>query len=1018
MAQGARNRVPGNSPQRQICVVTSDSSLETHHAQERQLSSAELSVFEQLTPASTAVLSRAIQEGLFAASHTTPQNVSPSPRESSPPRQCPNASQPLYSGTHTNVGRPARTGTSETRRTVCPATPEYRIPVGRPGPPVIRVQRPTEPIPEVYEDYQTPVANIDYYDNQLPLPCSPGTDEGAIYNPRGLGIRAPSTSASGRSPQNPPAVNILSRKLPAAIMPIAKCTNDGTPADYGRNKRSEQVRSPRARNAYREMPAPDYSISEYSRPSVQPNLPCPSTSGSSARRNTAVNQLGPCVFDHTRSTTRVRRESPEIAVNQPKIEVCHTSEDKGHHISPDRVKRTPVTSIQFRKVRVQPSKQELIEVFSASSEPTTSPQRGRSPAHTCGQPPMRHRQSFSSQTPQRPQQICEESGDKARSQMVERGPEVTRRLPLHAIGDVTSRIERAPQSKSAASSSPCSCPCPCPCSSPPGTTQSCPQQDRGKQPAEELSSGKSRVPSSRSPAENFPGYIVRRSPSPSRARPPCPQHQPRSQAICGGPGNVLEESSRSIGDLVTEKSRCDSPQRECGCREICPATESSRSQPGGSRAPSPARRVCSDGSPSTSQSPPDGNTPWIVVDQLIEALQDFLSSVPATTSSEQESPECEEIIEQQFADLLNANLLENEPECQPGQFLNSDDHAILRETTAALLAQLRTARVASQEPPVECPETATERKMDYLQVPGVKKSKHTKDKGTLAQEENVCPPCPPNSPSEPELDKPNIFKSIAKKISVTMDILSKLVHGRESPAVCGPKDTDKDTNPCAKVFSKKPHASCPLPKKKDDVDLPESYKACAYAKKCGRIQFDKHDHCNAVSTTTASRQLQIKELVMDNYCPGAIQETIDGAEDFNAVAFELARVPCVIDKNAYPSPPKEEPLSIIEAFLMRIDMEREGLKKGLKEDASEDEVKSALKKHFATEHNPTDLNASINSLLLAEMLTDVAVAKASKIITFEVDVQKWASAIPNKPNIKLVTYTATTTPLVLDLTSD
>lgn len=76
---------------------------------------------------------------------------------------------------------------------------------------------------------------------------------------------------------------------------------------------------------------------------------------------------------------------------------------------------------------------------------------------------------------------------------------------------------------------------------------------------------------------------------------------------------------------------------------------------------------------------------------------------------------------------------------------------------------------------------------------------------------------------------------------------------------------------------------------------------------------------------------------MDNYCPGAIQEAIDGKEDFNAVAFELARVPCTIDEKACTNAPAEEPLSIIEAFVMRIDIEREGMKKGLKKDASEEE---------------------------------------------------------------------------------
>lgn len=70
---------------------------------------------------------------------------------------------------------------------------------------------------------------------------------------------------------------------------------------------------------------------------------------------------------------------------------------------------------------------------------------------------------------------------------------------------------------------------------------------------------------------------------------------------------------------------------------------------------------------------------------------------------------------------------------------------------------------------------------------------------------------------------------------------------------------------------------------------------------------------------------------------------------------------------------------------------------------------------------------------MAEALTDVAIAKvccqqltmscsfsficflnqASKTVTFEADVQKWASSIPDNPNIKLVSYTATTKPVIL-----
>lgn len=63
-------------------------------------------------------------------------------------------------------------------------------------------------------------------------------------------------------------------------------------------------------------------------------------------------------------------------------------------------------------------------------------------------------------------------------------------------------------------------------------------------------------------------------------------------------------------------------------------------------------------------------------------------------------------------------------------------------------------------------------------------------------------------------------------------------------------------------------------------------------------------------------------LVRDTYCPGLIQDTMDGAENFNNFAFKMAL-------GYYPSdkpkgcPPTDEPFSYLQAFAMRIDIERE-----------------------------------------------------------------------------------------------
>uniref|UniRef100_A0A1B0BQY8 Uncharacterized protein n=1 Tax=Glossina palpalis gambiensis TaxID=67801 RepID=A0A1B0BQY8_9MUSC len=1101
MGQGTRSRAAGGSPQRKDnCVVDNDTTVEVHNSPGRQLTAEELRIFDMATPQT--------------ASRNSPVNMSPPSRDSSPPRQCPKASYPIYNATRTNLGRPARMGTPQTRRNASITTPEDRSQIDRaiPATPVQSSE---------YGNYNTPMANIDYYGRQQASSCPPGRGGRAAYRPHIAGVKTASMSSGGRGrPLAPPAgYGSLSKKLLPAIMPAAKSSKLETPTNY------DQVVAARARNVYGE--AADYPKSSQE---------CPSPSGMTPRRSAAMRNLGECVFGHTTSMTTVKSDSPLTpgARGQIPYNVYHRSQGKKYYTPTDG---PPVTSVQCRTVRVKPPSQPLIELYSGSMDaqpalpqvPNYNPlQPGRSPAHTPGQTPMRLMVPTSAQTlqtPQRPQPYYEESGDKSRSQTGERGPcpGLARRQPLQAIG--------APQNKSAVSILYIILYClqkvktshvqtnsrPSPCPLPQGPTQSRPQEDRGRQPAIEFSSDKPREQSSgRTPKENYAGQIVRRSPSPPRSAPTCPQTQlpiyegagdkTRSQSALRALEIVLAEPSRSISDFVTEKSRGASPQREPGRSEASPAAASPINQAGSSKASSPANKANPDNPPSRSESPNGNNTGWIVADQLIGALEDFINFMPPISSTDelkicpqpsdqparetpvlrgrsreaQEDPSsnfcpnvrgayeepsgpydvdqgatgCEEMIEQRIAGLRNLPLLEDDPVYHLGRTLNTDEHIILDEILEDEIRELPryqpwphpmpqliiSETEISYHPNAECLENAPEQQMAYLQMSpdqSPKKERRTEDKSTLAQAENVCAPCPSRTPSEQELDKPNIFKSIAKKIGITMEILSKLIHGRQSSAMGGTtaesssqanQSKPEDSKSCGNVFSKKPHASCPIAKKKgpnirnlyteeepdDDVELPESYKACANAKKCGRIKFDKFDHCDDVAVATATRQIQIKELVMDNYCPGAIQEAVDGKEDFNAVAFELARVSCAIDEKTCTNAPAEEPLSIIEAFLMRIDLEREGMKKGLKKDASEEEIKTTLRKYFESEHNPTDLNSSINSLLMAEALTDVAIAKASKTVTFEADVQKWASSVPDNPNVKLVSYTATTNPVILE----
>uniref|UniRef100_A0A1A9V4I5 Uncharacterized protein n=1 Tax=Glossina austeni TaxID=7395 RepID=A0A1A9V4I5_GLOAU len=951
MGQGARSRAVGSSPQRKDnCVVGNDTTIESRNSPGRKLTPEELRVFDMASPQ--------------AASRNASANMPPPSRDSSPPRQSPKASYPIYNATRTNLGRPARMGTPQTRRNASLPTPEDRTPV-------------------TYGSYNIPMANIDYYGRQPASSCPPGRGGRPAYRPHIAGAKAPSISSSGRVRLLPPATGYgaLAKKLPPAIMPVAKSSKIETPTSY------DQVVAARARNVYGE--APDYPKSPQE---------CPSPSGMTPRRSATTRNLGECVFGHTTSTTTVRSDSPLIpgARGQAPYNVVHTSQNKKYYTPPDG---PPVTSVQCRTVRVKPPTQPLIELFSGSTAQPPLPQPGRSPALTPGQTPIRLMLPTAAQAPQRSQPYYEESGGKSRSQTGERGtcPGLARRQPLQAIG--------APQGKSGTS------PRPSPCPIPLGTTQSRPQEDRGRQPAIEFSSDKPREQSSgRAPNENYGGYIVRRSPSPPRSALSCPRKQlptfegagdkSRSQSALRALEIVLAEPSRSIGDFVTAKSRGASPQREAGRSEASPAAPSPINQAGSSKASSPANKASPDNAPSRPLKTPQPEYESPV-------LRGRSREAQADPSSQQAS-ECEEMIEQRIADLRSLPLLEDDPVYHLGRTLNTDEHIILDEILEDEIREIPgyqhwphpmpqimiSETEISYHPSPESGETAPEKPMAYLQIlPGQtpRKERRTEDKSTLAQAENVSAPAPTTRPAEQELDKPNIFKSIVKKIGITMEILSKLIHGRQAG------DSSSQTN-----------------KPDDDVELPESYKACANAKKCGRIKFDKFNHCDDVAVNTATRQMQIKELVMDNYCPGAIQEAIDGKEDFNAVAFELARVPCTIDEKACTNAPAEEPLSIIEAFAMRIDIEREGMKKGLKKDASEEEIKSSLRKYFESEHNPTDLNTSINSLLMAEALTDVAVAKASKTVTFEADVQKWASSVPDNPNIKLVSYTATTKPVTLE----
>lgn len=83
-----------------------------------------------------------------------------------------------------------------------------------------------------------------------------------------------------------------------------------------------------------------------------------------------------------------------------------------------------------------------------------------------------------------------------------------------------------------------------------------------------------------------------------------------------------------------------------------------------------------------------------------------------------------------------------------------------------------------------------------------------------------------------------------------------------------------------------------------------------------------------LSSTAEERYIQrtntlfFNALVMDQGCPGIIQSSLDGVEDFNAYAFDIAFAGSIPEK-PYPI----DPITMLEAIKLRIDYEREEIRK-------------------------------------------------------------------------------------------
>ncbi|XP_054736284.1 uncharacterized protein LOC129243148 isoform X1 [Anastrepha obliqua] len=158
------------------------------------------------------------------------------------------------------------------------------------------------------------------------------------------------------------------------------------------------------------------------------------------------------------------------------------------------------------------------------------------------------------------------------------------------------------------------------------------------------------------------------------------------------------------------------------------------------------------------------------------------------------------------------------------------------------------------------------------------------------------------------------------------------------------------------------------------------------------------------------RKLQLENLVKDQYCPGAIQSTIDCEEDFNEMSFRLvfgcAPVPC--------TRPTVEPISLMEALCMRVELERclvnnkaayvAESRRGSRQSSSEtDEVNEFFSKKYKTA-----LNEALASFLKAERCYS-AENPDENSLTMDAHINKTSTCLPSS-SFKITAYTGNTRP--------
>ncbi|XP_014096049.2 uncharacterized protein [Bactrocera oleae] len=157
------------------------------------------------------------------------------------------------------------------------------------------------------------------------------------------------------------------------------------------------------------------------------------------------------------------------------------------------------------------------------------------------------------------------------------------------------------------------------------------------------------------------------------------------------------------------------------------------------------------------------------------------------------------------------------------------------------------------------------------------------------------------------------------------------------------------------------------------------------------------------------RKLQLENLVKDQYCPGAIQSTIDCEQDFNEASIRLVfgcdPLPCTL--------PTVEPISLLEAFAMRVELERclldedtnyaEQRRSSRRGSNELDEVDEYFSKKYKTA-----LNEALASFLKAERCYYLENPNMNAL-SMNAQINKTYTCLPSS-SFKITAYTGNTRP--------